>query len=207
MAEGGKQKAEGFNWQEVYAHLERARWALEAGKDLPPEEVRRILRERAQVLARPLEEAPTPTEVLDLLVFSLAGERYGIETAHVLEVIPLRELTPVPGTPSFVLGVVNHRGRILPVLDFRRLLNLAGQGVPEGSRVVVVEAGGMTFGIFTDAVAGTMQAGAHELASPPVALTGDREAFIRGVTGGMVAVLDLEALARDPRIVVNEEVG
>jgi len=65
----------------------------------------------------------------------------------------------------------------------------------------------MTFGIFTDAVPGTVRVGAHEVASPPVTLTGDRQAFIRGVTGEMVAVLDLEALARDPRIVVNEEVG
>jgi len=199
--------ADGLNWQEAYTRLEQIHQALEAGGNLPPEEVRRILRDRALRLAKPLEEATAPTEVLDLLAFSLGGERYGIETAHVLEVIPFRELTPVPGTPSFVLGVVNHRGRILPVLDLRRLLNLAGQGIPERSRVVVVEAGGMTFGIFTDAVAGTMQGGAHELASPPVALTGDREAFIRGVTGGMVAVLDLEALARDRRMGVTEEVG
>jgi len=46
---------------------------------------------------------------------------------------------------------------------------------------------------------------AHKIALPPVTLTGDRHAFIRGVTGEMVAVLDLEALARDPRIVVNQE--
>ena len=140
-------------------------------------------------------------------MFTLAGERYGIETAHVLEVVPLRELTPVPCTPPFYLGVMNHRGRILPVLDFRRLFDLAGQGVTKGSRVVVVEAGGMTFGIFTDAVAGTTRIGAQEAAPPPITLSGDRQAFVRGVTGEMVAVLDLEAMARDPRIVVNEELG
>src|SRR3990172_12567895 len=116
-----------------------------------PEEVKRILRERAEALAKPVEEARTPTEPLELLVFSLAGERYGIETAQVLEVVPLRGLTPVPCTPPFVLGVVNHRGRIRPVLDLRRLFELATPGVPEGGRVVAVEAGGMTFGIFADA--------------------------------------------------------
>lgn len=197
--------ANGVNWQEVYARLERARQALEAGGNLPPEEVRWILRDRAQKLARPLEEAPAPIEVLNLLIFSLSGERYAIETAHVLEVVPIRELTPVPGTPSFILGVVNHRGRILPVLDFRRLLELAGQGVTDGSRVVAVEAAGMTFGIFTDAVAGTIRVGADEVTPPPVTLAGDRQAFIRSVTRQMAAVLDLEALARDPRIMVNEE--
>ena len=197
--------AERLDWQEVYSRLEQTRRTLEAGGSLPPDEVKRILRDRAQALAKPLAEAPTPTEVLDLLVFSVAGERYGIETVHVLEVVPLRELTPVPCTPSFVLGVVNHRGRILPVLDFGRLFDLTGAEVTEGSRVVAVEAGGTTFGIFTDSVAGTVRVSAHEIAHPPVTLTGDGHAFIHGVTGAMVALLDLEALARDPRIAVNDE--
>lgn len=199
------QERPAIDWQEAHARLERTRRALESGGELPPEEVKRILRDRAQALARPREGAPTPTEVLNLLVFSLAGERYGIETAHVVEMLRLRELTPVPCTPSFVLGVVNHRGRILPVLDVRRLFDLAGEGVAEASRLVAVEAGGMTFGILAEAVAGVVRIGAHEVGAPPVASTAGRRAFIRGVTGEMVAVLDLEALARDPGIVVNEE--
>jgi len=175
--------------------------------DRSPDEIERILRRRAQALARPVVETTAATETFELLVFSLAGERYGVETASVLEVIPLRELTPVPCTPPFVLGVVNHRGRILPVLDLRRLFDLTGQGMTDGGRVVAVEAGGMTFGIFADAVAGTVRVGADEVAPPPTTLTGDRRTFIQGVTREMAAVLDLNALARDPRILVNEEVG
>lgn len=173
------------------------------GLERTPEEVRRILRERAQALAKPLEEAPAPSEVLDLLVFSLAAERYGIETTRVLEVVPLREWTPVPSTPPFILGVVNHRGRILSILDLRKLFDLSGQGVTAAGRVVAVEAGGMTFGIYAEAVLGMVQV--QEVAPPPVTLAGDRQALVRGVTAEMVAVLDLEALARDQRFVVNQE--
>lgn len=201
------QETSAIDWRETYARLERARHALEAGENRPPEEIRRILRERARALARPLEKVRVPTEVLELLLFSLGGGRYAIETAHVLEAVPLRALTPVPCTPPVILGVINHRGRILPVLDFRRLFGSAGQGVTEGSRVVVVEAGGMTFGIYADAVAGTVRIAAHELAPPPAGPAGGRQGFIRGVTGEMVAVLDVQALGQDPRIVVNEEVG
>ena len=172
----------------------------------PREEVKRILRERAEALARPVEEARTPAEPLELLVFSFAGERYAIETAYVMEVIPLRELTPVPCTPPFILGVVNHRGRILPVLDFRRLLDLAEQGVAEGSRVVAVDAGGMSFGIFADAVSGVERIGAHEVAPPPATLAGDPQAFLLGVTEEMIAVLDMEKIASGKKIVVHEQV-
>jgi purine-binding chemotaxis protein CheW len=192
-----------ISWQQVYVHLEQVRRALEAGGERSPETVKQILEERAKALARPLDSAPTATAMLDLLVFSLAGERYGIETEHVLETMSLRELTPVPCTPPLILGVMNHRGRILPILDLRRLLELQGQGVPPGGRVVAVEAGGMTFGILAEALVGTTQVAAHDVAPPPVSLTEDRQALCKGVTGTMVAVLDVEALAQDPRIMVN----
>jgi purine-binding chemotaxis protein CheW len=195
-----------FNWQEAYARLEQMRRSLEVGGEVSPAEVRRILQERAQELARPLEEAYTATNVLDLVVCSLAGERYGIATAHVLEVILLRELTPVPGAPPFVVGVMQHRGTLLPILDLSRLLALAGQEATQGSRVVAVEADGMAFGMLVEAVEETLQIAVSAVVPLPATLTDGRTPWLQGVTTGMVAVLDLVALARDPRIVVNEEV-
>ena len=174
---------------------------------LSADETARILQDRARALAKPLEEPSAQGETLDLLLFGLAGERYGIDAAHVLEVVQLPELVPVPCTPPVVLGVVNHRGRVLTVLDLRRLFNPAVHERSKASRAVIVEAAGMTFGVFSDAVEGMVRVGAHEVGPPPVSLTGVRQAFIRGVTAEMVAVLDLEAFARDPRITVNEEVG
>ena len=196
-----------FDWQEAYARLDRAGRALDVAVDRPREEVQRILAARAQALARPREEVRVPTEVLELLIFSLGGERYAIETTHVLEAVPLRALTPVPCTPPFVLGVVNYRGQILPVLDLRRLFDLEGIEVTQESRVVAVEAGGMRFGIFADSVAGTTRVPTQEIAPPPAAVTVDRQVFLRGVTAGMVTVLDLGALVRDRRIAVNEGAG
>ena len=73
-----------IDWQEVYARLDRARQAVEAGGQTPPEEVQRILRERAEALARPPEEKSLPSAPLECLVFSLGGDRCGIETAHVV---------------------------------------------------------------------------------------------------------------------------
>jgi len=191
-----------LDWQEAYARLERARRSLAAGDTVPPAQARQLLKQRAQALAQPLAEAPPITAVLDLVVCALAGEHYGIDMRHVLEVTAMRELTAVPCTPPFVLGVVNHRGRLLAVLDLCQLFALAPQGVTESSLVVAVQAGGMTFGLLTEAVLGIIQVGVHEVAPPPVTLSHDRQAFLQGVTAEMVTVLDLERLV--PRILVND---
>lgn len=195
------------DWQEVHARLERARLAMESGGELQPEDIARILTDRALALARPLEDGKSSTEMIELLVVSLGGERFGIETVYALEAISLRELIPVPCTPAFVLGVLNYRGRILAVLDLRRILGLSGEAVTEGSKVVLVEAGGMTFGIVVDTVAGITSVLAHKVAPPPEALTGLRLTLTRGVTEELITILDLDALARAPEILVNEQVG
>ena len=175
--------------------------------EIPREAAQRILKKRAEALAKPLPERPAPAESLDLLIFSNAGERYAVETTHVHEVVPLRDLTPLPCAPLFVRGVVNHRGRILPVVDFRRLFDLPDEEAPEGARIVTVEAGGMRFAIFADRLAGIIRVDVRDLAPPPVTVTDDQKAWLRGVTAEMVAVLDLEAMVRASRIVVNEEVA
>lgn len=202
-----KEDRPAIDWPGVYARLERARQALEAGGELSPEEARRVLEKRAQAAARPRKEVAQPTVPLELVLFSLGGERYGIETGHVVDVLRSPELTRVPCTPPFVLGVMNHRGRILPVLDLKRLLGGAEAGAAAESRVVTVEAGGLSFGILADAVVGSLQVGAEELAPPPAGLVAGGSSVIRGVTAEMVAVLDVDALVRDPRMVVDEEVG
>ena len=203
-----KEAERGIDWPKAYARLEATRRTLDAATERAPDEIDRILRERAKALAKPLEKPALHGERLDLLVFSLAGERYAVETASVLEVVPLRDLTSVPCTPSTILGVVNHRGRIIPIIDFRRLLALPGQEGGRSRWVVVVETENMTFGIGAEAVPGTIQTQASELVPLPRTLAGDRQAFTRGVTGEtgeMVVVLDLVTVARDPRITVNEK--
>ena len=197
-----------IDWQEVYARLERARLALEDGGQTPPAEAQRILKARAQALARPPDEVSSPPTVpLKCLVFSLGGSRYGIETTHVVDVLRFAHLTRVPGTPPFVLGVMNHRGRILPVLDLQRLLGTADTTAAACSRVLTLEMSGMSFGILVDGVEGGIYDAPEELAPPPAALVRGGTSLVRGVTAEMIAVLDVDALVRDPRILVNEEVG
>lgn len=191
-----------FDWEAARARLEAA---LESTGQRPPEKVERILEERARRLARPKATPSSPTQALELLVFFLGEERYGIETGAVVEVIPVRGLTPLPCVPDFVAGVIHHRGRILPVLDLKRLLGLQGRPVGGTDRVVALEVGAMSFGVLADAVAEVVRVPLEEVSPPP--LGGGGHSLLRGMTREAVAVLDAEVLAGDPRLVINEGAG
>ncbi|MBI2215843.1 MAG: purine-binding chemotaxis protein CheW [Candidatus Rokubacteria bacterium] len=198
----------GVDWHELHARLDRARRAVEATTGEPtPDEVRRTLTERARALAHAAEAREHPADLLELLVFSLGDERYAVDMRHVAEVLPLRGLTPMPCTPPFILGVVHHRGRILPVVDLRRWFGLPGDEIGEGHRIVTVEAADAVFGLLAESAARALKISASDLGPLPAAVPGDRRALFLGSTPDLIAVLDLPALARDPRLEVNEETG
>ena len=166
--------------------------------------VTRILRERAALLARPSAAATAPTDALELLEFRLAGERYAVETRFVTEVQPLRDLTPLPGTPAFVRGIVNLRGRILPVYDLKKFFALPEQGLTDLHRIVVVDGGEFEIGLLADVVIGVSSLSPARLTPPLPTLSEIATEYLKGVSEERLVVLDLERLLSDPRIVVND---
>ncbi|MGH8629769.1 MAG: chemotaxis protein CheW, partial [Burkholderiales bacterium] len=115
-------------------------------------DARKILRARARALARSPSPASTAGALLEVLEFGLAQERYAVETRHVREVHPLKELTPLPCTPPFVLGVVNLRSRIVPVFDIRKLFQLPQQGLTDLHRVIVVHGVALELGLLAETI-------------------------------------------------------
>src|SRR5665647_997435 len=93
------------------------------------EEQSRILIARAQVLARQPEKEEVAAGRIEIIEFLLAYERYGIESSYIGEVYPLKDLTPIPCTPPFVLGVMNVRGKIISVIDMRKFFELPDKGL------------------------------------------------------------------------------
>ncbi len=172
-----------------------------------PEEKKQILRDRAKRLAvRP--EADRETEqTMDVVELRLAGERYAIEMSYIREVCPLKDLTPVPCTPSFILGVINVRGQLLSVTDLRELFDLSKNELTEDARVIIVMNDEMELGILGESIIGERNIPVSRVRSEVANLTGMRDRFIKGVTNERLAVLDIASLLTDNRIVVNEEVG
>jgi purine-binding chemotaxis protein CheW len=193
-----------INWQQIHERLERARAGLERGIELPAERQQQLLKARARALARARQAEPEPVLWLEVLEFRLANTRYAVETTWVREVWPLRELTPVPCTPPFVLGVINVRGRILSVLDLRRFFELPFSGLGDLNKAIILRSPTMEFAILADQVLGVRRLPLEQLQPVPSALTSIRPEYGRGVTGDALLVLAADRLLADPRIVIRE---
>ena len=166
----------------------------------------RILKARAQALAR--EPAPKVTEaVVEIVEFSLATERYGIETGAVREVFPFKELTPVPCTPSFFVGIVNVRGRMIAVVDLKKFFDLPASGLHDLHQVIILHSAEMNLGILADDVAGVRSVPVSQLQASLPTLGGIGQHYLRGVTGERLVILDAARILADPRIIVQEEVS
>lgn len=169
-------------------------------------EIRIKLKERASVMAKETEEKKSTSELTEVIAFSLVTEIYGIESAFVREVYPLRDFTPLPGVPSYILGIINVRGQILPVVDLKKFFNLSEIGLGELNKVLILNNGQMEFGILADVVHGTQSIDNDDIKSIPPTVTGIGEEYIKGVTTERLIVLDGEKLLSDRNIVVNDEI-
>ena len=173
----------------------------------PAAEAQKILRDRALALARPpSNDAVASHNRLELLEFRVAAERYAVESRFVQEVHPLRDLTPLPGTPSFVAGIVNVRGQILPVYDLKKLFDLPELGLTDLHRVLHVRGHDMELGLLADVIVSVRVIAADGLQPSLPTLTGIRADYLKGITDDRVVVLDLDRILSDPKIVVHDEV-
>ena len=175
-----------------------------AGLDL--EEKQRIFRARARALAQEPASRAAAENYLEVLEFVLAYERYALETVYVREVYPLKEFTPLPGAPPFILGIINLRGQILAVINLKRFFNLPDKGLSDLNKVIVLRQGNLEVGILADAVAGVRTIPAPEVQAPLPTLEGLSPDYLKGLTREALIVLDAEKILTDPRLIVHEEV-
>lgn len=195
------------DWAKIHERLDSVLAASANASIADPEKKKSILKARAVRLAEAPSRVSAPGETLEIVEFLLAQETYGIESTYVGEVCPLRQLTPLPCTPAFVLGILNLRGSILSVIDIRKFFDMPAPGLSDLNKVIVLRSGAMQFGILADLVVGTRTITRGELQASIPTLTGAREKYLKGVTTDRSIVLDAASLLRDPGIVVNEQVN
>jgi len=204
----GEMPPEGISrpdWGEIYRRIESAGEAIGQGSTPNPARVKEVLRKRAEELAQ--EPArPQAGGSIEVVEFLLAYEKYGLESSYVREVVPLKELTPVPCTPAFVLGIVNVRGRIISVTDIKKFFDLPEKGLTDFNKLIILRSGQMEFGVLADVIIGVRTVRTDDLQPAPPTFTGPRLEYLRGITEERVAVLDAARLLADKKIIVHEEV-
>ncbi|HEY7546202.1 MAG TPA: chemotaxis protein CheW [Blastocatellia bacterium] len=195
-----------IDWGEIHRRLQMSISALEGSADIAPERKRAILKERARAIAQEIVPEDTNEERLNVVEFNLAYENYAVESRFVREVYPLGEYTPLPSTPSFVLGLINVRSQILSVLDIRRFFDLPERGLTDLNKVIIVRHRDIEVGLLADSIVGAREVRASEIQAALPTLTGIRAEFLKGITRERMTILDLEKILSDKRIIVREEV-
>jgi purine-binding chemotaxis protein CheW len=144
----------------------------------------------------------TSAQLLQLVSFSVAAEEYGLDILRVQEIIRTQQLTRVPNLPDYVEGVINLRGKVIPVVALRRRLGLQSVAPDKNTRIVVVDVHGQTLGFIVDAVSEVLRIRADTVEPTPRIGTVERE-YISGVgklESRLLLMLDLERLMNEAEI-------
>jgi purine-binding chemotaxis protein CheW len=148
------------------------------------------------------ESSAHPSQVVS---FRLAKEEYGLDIMRVQEIILMGDITSIPEVPDYIHGLINLRGKVIPIVDLRKRFGLATTPNTEQTRIIVVNAADSTFGIIVDAVSQVLRFEGAQMEPPPTGLAGMEQAYIQGLVKmeekimillNMDAVLSREAQAR-----------
>lgn len=164
-----------------------------------------VLQQRAKALAQPLQAQEHAENDLEILVFYLARERYAIETRFLKEVFPLTEITPLPGTPAFLYGLVNFRRKIIAVIDLRVLFDLPTDS-EGGQKLILISDADREFAIVTNGIDGIQRIASKSIDPTPPTLLGVRQELLLGVTDSRIAILDGRQLVTSPQLVIDDSV-
>lgn len=194
------------DWDDINRRLENARNAIKDLLDPGQDRQQQILRERAVSLAciavRPESLAPAAHDI-EVLEFTSAGERYAFEAACVAQVYSMCAITPIPGTPDFVVGIISVEGDILTVIDLRSLLDLPISRLTEPSSIIVLKGQTMEFGILAEEILGIQRYAPESVERELPTLKDTVNTYLKGVTSTRTAILDADQLLTDPRLAVE----
>ncbi len=169
------------------------------------EYIKKILKERAKrISSTNIESISTRDNYISGLLFKLSDEVYVVDTSYVNEVVFIKEVTPLPATPAFLLGIINVRGKIISVIDLRKFFSLSDRGITNLNRVIVIEGNDMEFGILVDEILGNSSVSIDNLQKDITGITEVADNYIKGVCKNNEIVIDILKIINDNKIIVND---
>lgn len=140
--------------------------------------------------------------IIQLVSFCIGSEEFGVEILKIQEIIKMVQITRLPDTPDSVEGVINLRGRIIPVIDLRAKLGLPKKDFSKDNRIIVVDLSGRTIGFIVDSVSEVLRIPADITEPPPALTAGIHPEFITAIgklDDRLLILLNLE------KVLLNEE--
>ncbi len=144
-----------------------------------------------------MAERTVSSRELQIVVCELADERYGLDIDKVYEIIRHQPITAVPRSPEFVEGVINLRGRIIPVVDLRERFGMPGAEPTKATRIVVAETGGTRVGFVVDGVSEVLMVPADAIEATPEVAAGSDADYLKGIAklgDRLIILLELDGL-------------
>jgi purine-binding chemotaxis protein CheW len=143
------------------------------------------------------EKKKLDTALIQLVTFSIEDEEFGVEILKVQEIIRMMEITRVPRAPQFVEGVINLRGKVIPIIDLRKRFGLETLPHDKNTRIIVIEISAMIVGFIVDSVSEVLRIPANTIEPPPPVVSGLDSEYISGVgklQDRLLILLDLDRL-------------
>ncbi len=137
------------------------------------------------------------SEILQLVSFKIGREEFGIDILQVQEINKITSVTKIPNSPYFIEGVINLRGRVIPIIDLRMRLGLEKITHTNNTRIIVVNVSGRTVGFIVDAVSEVLRIPASITEEPPQIISGIDTEFIKSVgklEDRILILIDLEKI-------------
>jgi purine-binding chemotaxis protein CheW len=145
----------------------------------------------------PLEAATEGHSEEHVVIFRLADEYYAIDIQAVQEIVRMQTITSIPGADSWVEGITNLRGRVVPVIDLRRRCNVDAGDHSAETRIVVVSSKNGMVGLVVDAVSEVLRIPGEQVEYPSSIVTALENSYLRGIAkleDRLVSLMDLEGL-------------
>ena len=147
--------------------------------------------------AMDVEENEGEQQLIQLVTFSIGEEEFGVDILQVQEIIRTMEITNVPRAPEFVEGVINLRGKVIPIVDMRSRFGLESKKHDKYTRIIVIENDMIIVGFVVDSVSEVLRLPATQVQPPPPVVAGMDSDYIDGVgklEDRLLILLDLDSL-------------
>uniref|UniRef100_A0A7C4WCM1 Chemotaxis protein CheW n=1 Tax=Geoglobus ahangari TaxID=113653 RepID=A0A7C4WCM1_9EURY len=143
-------------------------------------------------------------DVVQVIVFNLGNERYGVEISQVREIIKPTQITRIPNAPDFVEGVINLRGQITTIINLRKRFGLEPKPIDNNTRIIVVEYNNAVIGMMVDTVNEVKYLSTADIEALPSIITAREEAkFLKGVgklPDGLLILIDLNKVLSEDEV-------